>query len=409
MRGSTGALEPRTSCGVGVLRTLGTMDGDEEAGTQTSNRGPIVIADITGYSRFLNESELVHAEQTLSALLEILIEQTRPPLVVSKLEGDAVFSYGIDGTNLRGQAFVESIEACYVEFRRALELMVLNTSCPCNACANISNLDLKFFVHHGEFVVGEVSGRTELHGVDVNLLHRLVKNTVTSDTGITAYVMYTQQAVDALGLNELADAMTTHTDSYDDVGAVTARVEDLQPVWVSSQAAPAVEFGPDDVGIDVSTTIDLPLEVVWSYLIDPEYRKTIGGSDRQEMRNTRQGRSGAGSAYECYHGNQQIMQLILEWRPLERIVTRSTEKVPGGTLIYTVVYLLERMGENTRLSEQWLIPGGSGLVRRVVTSVVGEKLVAPRVAKKIQRGLDAFRDRIQDAYSKQGQAVGPAS
>ncbi len=94
------------------------MDRHKEAGTRTSNRGPILIADITGYSRFLNESELVHAEQTLSALLELLVEQTRPPLVVSKLEGDAVFSYGIDGNILQGQAFAESIEACYVEFRR---------------------------------------------------------------------------------------------------------------------------------------------------------------------------------------------------------------------------------------------------------------------------------------------------
>ncbi len=93
---------------------------------------------------------------------------------------------------------------------------MLNTSCTCDACANISSLDLKFVVHHGEFVLGEVAGRTELHGADVNLLHRLLKNAVTAETGIRAYIMYTQQAVDALGLDELAVAMTGHTDTYDD-------------------------------------------------------------------------------------------------------------------------------------------------------------------------------------------------
>lgn len=44
---------PDTAVGCAVMRTMHT--------------GPILIADITGYSRYLNESELVHAEQTLSA------------------------------------------------------------------------------------------------------------------------------------------------------------------------------------------------------------------------------------------------------------------------------------------------------------------------------------------------------
>lgn len=48
---------------------------------RTMQTGPILIADITGYSRYLNESELVHAEQTLSAFLELLVEQTRPPFM----------------------------------------------------------------------------------------------------------------------------------------------------------------------------------------------------------------------------------------------------------------------------------------------------------------------------------------
>jgi hypothetical protein len=37
-------------------------------------------------------------------------------------------------------------------------------------------LDLKFFVHHGDYIVQEVSGIRELVGSDVNLIHRLMKN-----------------------------------------------------------------------------------------------------------------------------------------------------------------------------------------------------------------------------------------
>lgn len=66
-----------------------------------------------------------HAEQTLAELLELLVTHTRPPIIVSKLEGDAVLSYLLDSGSLRGQAFAEVIESLYVDFRSALELMVL--------------------------------------------------------------------------------------------------------------------------------------------------------------------------------------------------------------------------------------------------------------------------------------------
>ena len=364
-----------------------------------ADRGPILIADITGYSAFLNESELVHAEQTLSALLELLVEQTRPPLVVSKLEGDAVLSYGLEGSVLRGQAFTESLEACYVEFRRAIELMVLNTSCTCNACANIGGLDLKFFVHHGEFVLGEVAGTTELHGSDVNLIHRLLKNTVTRDTEITAYIMYTRQAVESLDLGELTEAFTAHTDTYSDVGEVSAWVEDLGPVWDRARQQ-RIEIDPRDVLLEISTDIDLPVEMVWSYLIDPEYRTTLIGSTRQEVQTGGQGRIGEGSVYQCYHGEKLSPHLVVDWRPLERIVTSDTLKVLGMNLEFPSEYALERMGSGTRLTRRGMVPDGPWLGRRLA------RFAYPRMTNRFQRGIEAFRDRIEAEDRSVSSAVG---
>ncbi len=368
---------------------------------QTPLRGVLLIADITGYSTYLNESELIHAEQTLSALLELLVDQTRPPLVVSKLEGDAVFSYGIEGMPLRGQAFIESLEACYVEFRRALELMVLNTSCTCNACANIHTLDLKFFVHHGEFVVGEAAGRSELHGSDVNLIHRLLKNTVTEETGIRAYVLYTDAAVEAIGLADLTASMTHHSGTYPDAGEVPAWVEDLAPVWERSRADPEAVFDPADVFIEVATSIDLPVEAVWSYLIDPAYRRMLTGSDRLE-RDDDQPRVGAGSAYVCYHGDQTLNQVIVDWRPLERIVTRDTGRMFGGTLVFPVEYRLRPEEDGTRLTLRCAAPEGSWGPRQIIRMGRG------RMTKQFQGQVDTFRDEVEAAYREQTAAMGLA-
>ena len=66
-------------------------------------RGFILIADITGYTAYLNDSELEHAQGTLTELLELLIEHTKSPLVISRLEGDAVISYGLEAGFIGGQ------------------------------------------------------------------------------------------------------------------------------------------------------------------------------------------------------------------------------------------------------------------------------------------------------------------
>ena len=148
------------------------------------HEGYLLIVDITGYTRYLSESELEHAQETMTALL---VENTRPPLVISRLAGDAIISYGLREGFFQGQTFIEILEDTYITFRKAIDRLVLNNTCGCNACANISSLDLKFFIHYGTFGFQRISDFDELVGNDINLLHRLLKNSVTEETGFQAY------------------------------------------------------------------------------------------------------------------------------------------------------------------------------------------------------------------------------
>jgi len=61
----------------------------------------LVIADISGYTRFLqfNKTSLLHANEIVSQLLESVIDGASHPLILNKLEGDALLLYaelGID-------------------------------------------------------------------------------------------------------------------------------------------------------------------------------------------------------------------------------------------------------------------------------------------------------------------------
>src|SRR3990172_2418751 len=185
-----------------------------------SEQGFLVISDISGYSTYIKDSELEHARDSLADLLRLLIEHTRSPFAIAKLEGDAVFSYAPAGAFLQGQSILELMEGTYVAFRRALELMILNTNCPCNACRNLPKLDLKFFVHFGEYSLQEMGPYKELIGNDVNLLHRLLKNKISETLKLRAYAAYTQAVVDHLQLSAFCKEMLKHSETFADVGEV---------------------------------------------------------------------------------------------------------------------------------------------------------------------------------------------
>ena len=73
---------------------------------------------------------------------------------------------------------LDTIERCYFGFRRRRRDVRQATSCECNACVRIPDLDLKFVVHHGRAILQKVAGRQELLGSDVIVVHRLLKNEV---------------------------------------------------------------------------------------------------------------------------------------------------------------------------------------------------------------------------------------
>jgi hypothetical protein len=277
--------------------------------------GILLIADISGYTRFLASSELEHAQDSLRSLLNLIIEHTRAPLVISRLEGDAVISYAPAGSFQQGQTIVEIIESTYVDFCRARELMMLNTTCTCNACRNIPNLDLKFFVHFGEFVLQPLHTYTELVGTDVNLIHRLTKNSVTQQTGLKAYVAYTQSAVAALGIEQIAESMTRHSDTYESIGEVQVYLDDLRGKWEQEKTRTRLSVQEGDDALRFEDDFPLPPLMMWDLLSSPQYKAILSGSKSARVDNLTKGRIGLGSTYYCAHGNRVSPETIVDWQP----------------------------------------------------------------------------------------------
>ena len=352
-----------------------------------TQQGFLIISDITGYSKYVNESELEHARDSLTALLNILIDHTKSPLVLSKLEGDAVFSYAPAGGFLQGQSLLDMIESTYASFRKSLELMVLNTTCTCNACRNLPNLDLKFFVHFGSYMTQKLGTFTELVGNDVNLVHRLAKNHIKEQTGFKAYAAFTQSVMDALGLADFQKSLTPHRETFADVGEVQMYVHDMHKVWERLKDTVRIEVRPEQANIIQEYEFPVPPSILWEYLTKPEYRAILLAASKMDLRNQVQGRTAVDSAFYCYHGDMETRELILDWSPFEQFTTDDTN--PFGTTT-TITNKLEPTPNGTRSIMLMGKPRGTR-IRVILVSLLQKFIFAPQTGKFVEQ----LRQRIQ--------------
>jgi len=315
-----------------------------------TQHGYFVIADISGYTSYVAKTELEHSHEILTELLELLVEKFTPLMVISKLEGDAVFAYSGEGTFARGDTLLEFLESTYVAFRDRQVSMRHKTTCTCAACQNIPSLDLKFIAHHGDFIVQQIGHVRELVGSDVNLIHRLSKNHVSEATGWRAYIMFTEKCLDHLNL----DLEDTHVqmEEYEHLGEIKTYNIDLHKRYKEITETRRILIDEKDADLIISVDFPTPPAVTWDWIQDPVKRNEwTGGHVHWSMGERPQGRRGKGASNHCAHGKTLSTEVILDWRPFEYSMADSFENgkktfsetfrlepLPdGGTRVYDVM------------------------------------------------------------------------
>lgn len=203
-----------------------------ERKTQT---GYLVLADISGYTSFVAQTEIEHADMALSFLLETIIEQLSGLLTISKLEGDAVFAYVEESKLEEAKSLLALIDQTYLAFRDKALALFHQATCPCRACRALPTLDLKFMVHHGDFILQQVAGIKDLMGTDVNLVHRLAKNRVSESTGWKGYALFTRQGLERMQTDK--DSFLQQTESYEHLGDVETYILDMHVRYEGMKAS----------------------------------------------------------------------------------------------------------------------------------------------------------------------------
>lgn len=287
-----------------------------------------LIADISGYTKYLGGVELDHAQDILADLVGAVVSALRPNFALAKLEGDAAFTYA-PGDTVDGSMLLDTIERCYFGFRRRRRDVRQATSCECDACERIPDLDLKFVVHHGPAIFQEVAGHQELLGSDVIVVHRMLKNDVAESLGMGAYALFSQPCIDIAGLDPAALGMRSHTETYEGVGDLAEWAHDLEVRWQEEEDRQRVIVTPEESILTISTPTAAPPQVAWEFLTKPGQRMSWQPwVTSVEIKDAAGGRRGLGSANHCMHGPDSVIEEILDWRPYDYVTDRTIVATP---------------------------------------------------------------------------------
>ena len=319
----------------------------------------LLIADISGYTQYLASVELDHAQDILADLIGTVVTSLRPGFRLAKLEGDAAF-VAAPAEKVDGSLLLDTIERCYFGFRRRRRDVRQATSCDCNACVRIPDLNLKFVVHHGQVLRQRIAGSDELLGSDVIVVHRLLKNDVVERLGIDAYALFSDAAASAMAFDPAALGMDALTATYEHIGELSTWVLDLERRWEQEESRQRIYVSAAGSAFGVSVPTAAPPQVAWEFLTVPGRRSgwQAGVTDVLLADSTGNRRS-VGATIHCMHGTEAVIEEILDWRPYDYWTNRSTINTPAGPMKMLATVELEPTTTATSVHFRYAAPASA--------------------------------------------------
>jgi len=233
----------------------------------------IYIPDISGFTRFVSDTEIQHSQHIIEDLLEVILQSNDLALEVSEIEGDAILFYK-EGNPPKPDQISAQIKSMFINFHSYLQSIERDTVCQCGACRTASKLTLKFFIHYGEIGISKIREHTKLMGKDVIIAHRLMKNNVDSREYLLMTEDYTNHHEKSdfdrhLNWSDIREGTITYEHigevcyNYIELSSLRSQLKPLLP-------APDAEKYPNP--IESSTRINVPLDFAYRNVTDLSLR-----------------------------------------------------------------------------------------------------------------------------------------
>ena len=316
------------------------------------NKGLLFIPDISGFTRFVNETEIEHSRVIIQELLELLINANQMGLEISEIEGDAILFYKF-GETPDVAALYHQVAAMFRAFHRHINAYEDRRYCKCQACNSAINLTLKVITHYGEFTGYNVKNFNKLIGKDIIVAHQLLKNDIEQHE----YWLVTDKLINDnrkhLDLPEWIHWNSSVRET--EIGGIPFRYTPLSELRkeLPAEPAPVFDLSSKSKMISVTTEYDGSILQVFHAAGDFNFRhRWQEGVKAVEEIDHFLPRVGMRCRYVMDNGESVIYSSSYTYSPAH-IEYSETEDVKRTTTYYTIVSLAPK---RTRLTIDYYIP-----------------------------------------------------
>ena len=214
-----------------ALKNIATTD-DQTAYSgnyDKSNPSLIFIPDITGFTRFVQDTDIKHSQHVISELLEVLIDSNHLGLNISELEGDAILFYKYAEVPSLDNILLQA-KQMFLNFHKHLRKYTSPGLCHCGASNGPVDLSLKIIIHKGSLSFTKVKQYRKPYGLDMIVAHKLLKNSVEEKEYVLVTDAFSDEisSIDNHGFNKGSFRM--NKTYYENIGEVSYQHTSLKPL-----------------------------------------------------------------------------------------------------------------------------------------------------------------------------------
>lgn len=339
----------------------------------STKNGTLFIPDISGFTQFINRTEVSHSKHIIEELLDVILKEAGDYLQVSEIEGDAVLFYRFED-----QPDIPKLNALAIRmferFHQHLLYYDRDRVCDCGACSSSGRLTLKFIVHSGPLQEYTIGIRVKLFGREVILAHRLLKNNLHS----REYILISEPGIkNAVSFDFKTEGFEPEKERYEEIGEVLFWYKSLQAYKENLDPLPPRDsLVIPEVKLSDSVPIKADLLTLLRAVTEPEHRlRWMKDLHKIELKEHRINR--IKTTHECLFGQGNIevtledlvqseeeIKLVerakMKFPPMEFFILYSFRKTTDGTEV--------RMGNSIESSKNGrLISFSFPIIRRLLT------------------------------------------
>jgi len=308
------------------------------------NQGLLFIPDISGYTRFINNTEIEHSRYIIQELLEILVNSNNIDLKISEIEGDAILFYRF-GQPPSMEEMYRQVETMFCNFHKYIRQYEEQRICPCKACEGAKDLTLKVITHQGEFSTYTVKEFSKLIGKDVIKAHQLLKN----DIPLHEYWLITDDIFQEKKKENLPGWLEwKEGKKQDDTSEIGFHYSMLSPLRHNLPADTKDRFGIKGKSIQMvsaqkefNENIDTMFMTVVDFSLRPKWMEGV-----KAIENITTKIAQVGTVHSCIVGKNTNVLVTSGFKKDDKSITiEETDKRRMGT----GQFILEKKGENKTL------------------------------------------------------------